>query len=273
MLSELFKKVETSNAPVITASDAGVSTANQVKRFYNGRSIISGYLVNNSSNPVTVTLTYWVTGGINQTIVLLPNQTLTFENLPLEGFIGNASVEFAYVALSEAAGAPKIYISGGLPQDITVVNTPYVTVTNFPSVQDTAVVNTPYVTVTNFPSSINISNTPSVTVTNFPSVQTVSVNNFPATQAVSVVNQTTSVQYNIFTALPYTASATGKMVLLLVGIGSVANLIINSTTASLNAGNALVNGAWYEFETRVASGDVVSVANATFVKGFLIVGE
>ena len=86
MLSELFKKVETSNAPVITASDAGVSTANQVKRFYNGRSIISGYLVNNSSNPVTVTLTYWVTGGINQTIVLLPNQTLTFENLPLVAY-------------------------------------------------------------------------------------------------------------------------------------------------------------------------------------------
>ncbi len=63
------------------------------------------------------------------------------------------------------------------------------------------------------------------------------------------------------------------MVLLLIGTGNTASLIVNSSTASLGAGNALVNGAWYEFETHVASGDVININNATFVKGFLITGE
>ncbi len=202
VMTEAYQAYAPPPAPVpatqytISASDAGVSSPNQVKRFYNGKSIISGYLFNNSSSPVTVTLTYWVKGGISQTIVLLPNQTFTFENLPLENFIGNGSVEYAYVASHTVTGTPKVRISGGSFQDVAV-----------------------------------------------------------------------------FTSLPFTATATGKVILLLIGAGSVANLIVNSSTAAANAGNALVNGAWYEFEVHVASGDVVNISNATFVKGFMVAGE
>jgi hypothetical protein len=75
-----------------------------------------------------------------------------------------------------------------------------------------------------------------------------------------------------FTLLPYTAPGNGKIVLQLEGSGSVATVSLNggSTTYDLNSGNALVSGSIYEFSVEVASGDVLTVSGATFIRGFFI---
>jgi len=75
-----------------------------------------------------------------------------------------------------------------------------------------------------------------------------------------------------FTLLPYTAPGNGKIVFQLAGSGSVATVSLNggSTTYDLNSGNALVSGSIYEFSVEVASGDVLTVSGATFIRGFFI---
>jgi len=74
------------------------------------------------------------------------------------------------------------------------------------------------------------------------------------------------------TSLPFAVPWNGRIVFQVVGTGSVATVSLNggSTTYNLNSGNALVNGAIYEFSMAVALGDSFTVSNATFVRGFFV---
>lgn len=75
-----------------------------------------------------------------------------------------------------------------------------------------------------------------------------------------------------FTSLPFNVPANGRIVFQVAGTGAVATISFNnnSTTYSLGGGNALASGAIYEFAVAVAAGDVFTVSNATFIRGFFV---
>jgi len=77
-----------------------------------------------------------------------------------------------------------------------------------------------------------------------------------------------------FTSVPFNVPAAGRIVFQLAGTGNVATVSFNnnSTPYNLNSGNALNSGAIYEFSVAVAQGDVFTVSNATFIRGFFIQG-
>src|SRR5579875_1551009 len=156
-----------------------------------------------------------------------------------------------------------------------------VDVQNFPSSQNVTVTNTANVTISN---PIDSSGNVKVAVENFPLDTSgnikVDVQNFPSSQNVTVTNTVTtqrsesllgqalgasvSANTNIFSS-NLSASASGRLrILISVSSATTVSLILTpsgSTTsysATLNGGNNLSAGAWYEFDFPVISGDQIN---------------
>ncbi|PMP97757.1 MAG: hypothetical protein C0167_00305 [Nitrososphaera sp.] len=69
----------------------------------------------------------------------------------------------------------------------------------------------------------------------------------------------------------YTIKSNGLLILQLAGAGTTASVTINGTSYTLNSGNALTNGALYEFAIHVLQGDSVSVSGATVVRAIEVI--
>src|SRR5579875_1626192 len=141
-----------------------------------------------------------------------------------------------------------------------------VDVQNFPSSQIDSSGNVK-VAVENFP--LDTSGNIKVDVQNFPSSQNVTVTNTVTTQrSESLLGQalgaSVSANTNIFSS-NLSASASGRLrILISVSSATTVSLILTpsgSTTsysATLNGGNNLSAGAWYEFDFPVISGDQIN---------------
>ncbi|WHA35260.1 hypothetical protein SPV3_ORF30 [Sulfolobus polyhedral virus 3] len=154
-----------------------------------------------------------------------------------------------------------------------------VDVQNFPSSQNVTVTNSSTnpvpVSVQNFPSNQQVtvangtSNPVPVSVQNFPSSQNVNVTNTVTTQRSETLlgqalGASASANTNIFSS-NLSASASGRLrILISVSSATTVSLILTpsgSTTsysATLNGGNNLSAGAWYEFDFPVISGDQIN---------------
>ena len=135
-----------------------------------------------------------ITGNIQTTVSQVSvtgdvNTIITNTPLPITG-----NIQTTVSQVSITGNVNTVLVGSSITQNVAVVNTPIVSVNNFPSIQDVDIVGssiTQNVTVVNAPNVNAVqSGTWTVGVNNFPATQaitgSVAVNNFPATQNVNI---------------------------------------------------------------------------------------